>query len=301
MGFQEGFIANLWASLGSILALLSLLLVIHFRGSLALLVLAMAGAPILALMLNGAAEFGVYHRWLIPSWRYVNLKVSKRLLRLGLLFFFLQIASAIGYSSDNIVLARILGVEAVSQYAVPYRLFTLVTIVTSFLITPLWPAYGEALEKGDHLWIRRTLYRSLILSTGAALVMSVVLVLLGTRIIHVWVGSSIQPSLMLLVGLGIWGVVSAVSSTVSVFLNGLSVVRFQIYLVLVGAVTNILASVYLTRRIGIPGVVYGSILSQLLIGFIPYYLYVRQYLKRELPGVSSGSVDIPIEEKGNFF
>jgi O-antigen/teichoic acid export membrane protein len=178
----------------------------------------------------------------------------------------------------------------VPQYAVPFRLFSIVTVVTSFLITPLWPAYGEALERGDHLWIRRTLYRSLILTTGAAVVMSGALVLLGPRIINVWVGSSIQPSLMLLVGLGIWGVVSAVSSTVSVFLNGLSVVRFQIYLVLAGAVTNILASVYLTRRIGIPGVVYGSILSQLFIGFIPYYLYVRQYLKRDLREVSSGTI-----------
>ena len=57
LGFQEGFIANLWASLGSILGLLSLLVVIHIHGSLALLVLAMAGAPIVALMLNGIAVF----------------------------------------------------------------------------------------------------------------------------------------------------------------------------------------------------------------------------------------------------
>lgn len=82
-GYQEGFVASLWLSLGSVLYLLSLLLVIHFHGSLALLVLAMAGAPILALLLNGAVEFGIQRPWLLPSWRYVKSGVSKNLLHLG--------------------------------------------------------------------------------------------------------------------------------------------------------------------------------------------------------------------------
>jgi O-antigen/teichoic acid export membrane protein len=280
-GYQEGFIANLWAAFGSALCLVFLLLAIHIHGSLALLVLAMAGAPILALLANGVIQFGIQRPWLLPSWRYVNSGVSKSLLRLGFLFFSLQLASAIGYSSDTVVLTRMLGAEAVSQYSIPFRLFSLIAIVVSFLITPLWPAYAEALEKGDHHWIRRTLYRSLILTATVSAVMSGALVLFGAKIISLWVGPNIRPSTLLLVGLGLWGVVSAVSSTVSVFLNGISVVRFQIYLAAVGSVTNIVASVYLTRRIGIPGVVFGSIFSQCFIGFIPYYLYVRRYFKKQ--------------------
>ena len=67
------------------------------------------------------------------------------------------------------------------------------------------------------------------------------------------------------------------------FLNGLSVVRFQVILCLLGASTNIVLSIFLTRRIGIPGVVYGSILSQFFVGFIPYYWYLRRYLEKRLP------------------
>jgi O-antigen/teichoic acid export membrane protein len=282
-GYQEGFIANLWSSLGSILCLVFLLLVIHIHGSLALLVLAMAGAPILALVLNGAVEFGIQRPWLFPSWRYVKPGVSKSLLRLGSLFLILQIDGAIAYSSDNIVLAAVLGPEAVSQYAVPAKLFSLVTLATSFLTVPLWPAYGEALARGDHHWIRRTLYRSLILSAGVSVILSVALVSFGTRIIYLWVGPSIQPSPLLLAGLGIWGVVCSISNGIAIFLNGLSVMRFQVIIASVGAFLNIAISIYLTRRIGIPGVIYGSILGQILVGFVPYYWYLGRYVKNNLP------------------
>ena len=223
-GYQEGFLANLWTALGSVFCLLSLLLVIHIHGSLALLVLAMAGAPILALILNGAVQFGIHRPWLSPSWRYVKSETSKHLLHLGSLFFVLQIGGAIAFSSDAIVLSRILGPEAVAQYAVPCRLFGLIGVVTSFLVAPLWPAYAEAFERHDHAWIRRTLYRSLTMVTAASVILSMTLVLIGPRLINLWVGPSIHPSLLLLLGLGFWGVLMPVSSTISMFLNGLSVV-----------------------------------------------------------------------------
>jgi O-antigen/teichoic acid export membrane protein len=150
-------------------------------------------------------------------------------------------------------------------------------MVTSFLIAPLWPAYGEALERRDLSWIRNTLYRSLILVGAISIGLGGVLALVGAKLIALWVGPQIHPSPLLLGSLAVWGVVSAVSSAVAMFLNGISVVRFQVILSLIGASINILISVYLTRRVGIPGVVLGSIVSQIAIGLIPYYLYVRRY------------------------
>jgi O-antigen/teichoic acid export membrane protein len=283
-GYQEGYVANLWASLGSVMCLLSLLLVVHFHGTLPFLVLALAGAPILSLVLNGVVQFGIKRPWLMPSFRKAEVAVSKDLLHLGLLFFILQLGGAIGFSSDNIVLARIMGPEAVAQYAVPCRLFSLVSMACSFLTAPLWPAYGEAMVRRDYQWIRRTLYRSLLLVFIVSAFLSAALVAFGSRIIHVWVGSSIHPSPLLLVGLGIWGVVSGVCSPVAMFLNGLSVIRFQVILCILGAFTNIVLSVYLTKRIGIPGVVFGSIITQVFVGFFPFYWYISRYLKRRLHG-----------------
>ncbi|HXB67069.1 MAG TPA: oligosaccharide flippase family protein [Candidatus Acidoferrales bacterium] len=277
-GYQDGFSASLWSSLGSVLCLASLLSIIHFRGSLPFLVLAMAGVPVLALLLNGAVLFAIQRPWLLPSWAYVTTKTAKDLWRLGALFFTLQLAMAISYSSDNIVIARILGPQAVAQYAVPCKLFSLVSIVISFLVGPLWPAYGEALARQDHLWIRKTLLRSLMLAAGISVPLGTVLVIFGGRIIHVWVGPSIHTSPLLMAGLGAWSIVTAISLAFAVFCNGLSIIRFQVIVAPIGALSNITLSIYLTQRIGIPGVVYGSILSQLII-LIPSVFYIRRYLR----------------------
>lgn len=281
-GYQEGFVSNLWAALGSFLSLLALLVVIHSHGSLPLLVLAMAGAPTLALVLNSVVHFGVQRPWLIPSLRYVKFGTSKDLLHRGSLFFVLQLAGAIGFSSDNVVLARVIGPEAVAQYAVPWKLFSLVAMLSSFFVAPLWPAYGEALERQDHRWIRRTLFRSLMIAAGLSAILSAALVTFGNSILYFWVGARIHASPALLAGLGVWSVISAVSMAIAIFLNGLGLMRFQVIVACVGAPLNLGLSLYLTRRIGIPGVVYGSILSQLAVCLIPYYWYVRCYLNNRL-------------------
>jgi O-antigen/teichoic acid export membrane protein len=278
-GYQDGFSANLWSSLGSLLCLVSLLLTIHFRGSLPYLVLAMAGAPVLALLLNGAVLFAVERPWLLPSWSCMTTEASKDLWRKGALFFTLQLAFAISYSSDNLVLARILGPGAVAQYAVPCKLFSLVSTIIWFVVSPLWPAYGEALARRDHFWIRKTLCRSLTLVAGVSISLGTLLVIFGSRIIHVWVGSSIQTSPLLLVGLGIWSVVAAVSNAIAVFFNGLSIIRFQLLVASLGSLSNIALSVHLTHRIGISGVVYGSVLSQIFVFLIPSAFYIRRYLR----------------------
>jgi O-antigen/teichoic acid export membrane protein len=276
-GYQQGFVTNLWSAAGSIVALASVLLVIRLHGSLMWLVLAISGAPLLAQLANGIALFGVECIWLLPKWSYVTADVSRALLHSGFSFFVLQLATAVAFSSDNVVLAQVMGPEAVTQYSVPTRLFSLVATFCSIILTPLWPAYGEALIRMDHQWIRRTLLRSIALCLAASVAIGLVLITFGTRIIHLWAGPQIMPSRTLLIGLAIWSILTALSMAFATFFNGASLLSFAVKVSIGGAITNIALSIYLTYRIGIPGVVYGSILSQTFFVIIPYLLYLRRY------------------------
>ncbi len=65
-GYQEGFINNLWESAGKLLGLLGLLLVIYLQAGLVWLVLALTGAPAVALLLNNLELFGYRRPWLRP-------------------------------------------------------------------------------------------------------------------------------------------------------------------------------------------------------------------------------------------
>jgi len=103
LGYQEGFINSLWESLGRGLALGGLLLVIYWQGGLLWLVLAISGAPLLALAGNWLGLLGYQRPWLFPSWRYFNRDYALKLLRTGLFFFLLKLAVTLIYSVDNIM------------------------------------------------------------------------------------------------------------------------------------------------------------------------------------------------------
>jgi O-antigen/teichoic acid export membrane protein len=187
---------------------------------------------------------------------------------------------AVGYTSDSLVVAQILGQETVAQYSVPYRLFSIVTVVLTFFLMPLWPAYAEAAARGDVFWIRRTLRRSLKLGLAFNLTAGLLLVVSGRWIIRLWVGPEIVPSIPLLVAFGSYLIVNCVHGPLSILLNGLSVLGFQLVCWISMAVLNLALSIVLTRRFGVSGVVFGTVVANLVCFVIPSAWYVRRHLRR---------------------
>jgi O-antigen/teichoic acid export membrane protein len=92
--------------------------------------------------------FGRRYAWLRPKLGNVTGEAVSRVFRLGMLFLVLQVAVAVAYSSDNIIVAQVLGAEAVTEYSVPMKLFSIPALVLAVLLIPLWPAYGESVARG---------------------------------------------------------------------------------------------------------------------------------------------------------
>jgi O-antigen/teichoic acid export membrane protein len=290
-GFQQGYIANLWAILGSCMGLIGVLVCIWGRVGLPWLVLAVAGAPALAALFNTGYTFLFQMSWLRPRLSLVRSQSTKRLLGLGLLFFVFQLAQVVGFQSDNMVLAHILGASKVPVYAVTSRMFYVVGMLMGFVIAPLWPAYGEAFARGDIAWLKRTLSRSIVLMLAICIPANIGLVLAGKWLLRLWVGPQIAPSYTLLLGIGLSQTLMAMVSPLSAFLNGLNVLGKQAIFASLMAVTNISTSIYLTRRIGVPGVIYGSVIAESLFFLLPFALLVRHTL-RNLPNMLQGAAPL---------
>ncbi|MGD0831110.1 MAG: MATE family efflux transporter [Terracidiphilus sp.] len=274
-GLQRGYIANFWVTVGQVLGLIGVIIGVRIRIGLPWLVLAVAGAPAIAAVFNTAYTFMVISPELRPRLSFVEFDTTKRLLGLGLLFFAFQLAQIVGFQSDNLVLSHILGASKVPVYAVTSRMFSVVTILMSFVIAPLWPAYGEALARGDISWLKHTLQRSIVLVLAICIPTNILLILSGKWLLRVWVGQQISPSWSLLLGIGLSQTLMAIVTPLSVFLNGLNVLSKQAIFAALMAVTNICASVYLTRRIGVSGVIYGSVIAETLFFLLPLSLLVR--------------------------
>ncbi len=288
MGLQLGFMSSLSQCLSSATALFAVLAAVHWRASLPWLVLAYAGSPLLVGWLNGVVFFVRFAPDLAPAWRAVSLRGMKSVMGTGVLFLVLQLAGAFAFASDNIIIARISGPAAVAGYAVPVQMFAPVSTVLLMALSPLWPAYGEAIARGDGAWARKTLKRSFASSVAIASVLSLLLATGGPRLLALWVGPAVAPPASLLFALAVWKVVEVGGNAIAMFLNGAKLIGFQVITGLAFAALAIPMKIVLLRAFGSPGIVIATTVSYLTCVAGPLYLFRRRMLRETASIAGSG-------------
>ncbi len=279
-GMQEGAKNNLWSLGGSILSFVFLLIAMDRHAGLPVLVWALSGPPVLALLLNGIFLFARQNRDLAPSLFSLDIAASKLLLKTGGMLFIIQLAMSVGMQTDNIVIARIMGPAAVAQYAVPAKLFNIVNSVLVLLSGPIWPAYVDALARNDAGWIFRTFRRVSIFGGITAILIAGIFVLFGRQIIPLWVGVDLHVSLVLLLIFGIQCVVYAYLQPIGFLLNGLARYRVQASCAAGMAILNLGLSILFVKRFGVVGAVMGTIVAQLVFQVIPLTMATKSAFTR---------------------
>jgi O-antigen/teichoic acid export membrane protein len=277
LGFQEGFLSNLWQCLASVLSLLALLLAIRMKAGLPLLVLGLTGAPLFALTLNWLHEFVVIRPWLRPAWSSFRWQTGRTLVHSGLLFVCMQISFLLFTVADPIIAATYLGLTAAAGFAVAQRLFLFQNSLQSLWLAPLWPAYAEAWARGDVRWVRRTLLRSALLAAASAAAVGLVLVVFRARIFPAWLRRDWFPPLSLSLGLALSMVALSTGSAFSMFLNGVNAIRQQAATTVAVMVLVTLLKVVLCRQLGDAGIPWGFVL-----GYVPIMAPFLWWLTRSL-------------------
>ena len=254
---------------GSLLGLLLVLLAINYRLPLVWLVLAMAGSPVVASLVHAAVLFGRDRPWLRVDPNRFDRRTATRLLQHGGLFFALQLAASFVYAPDNVIIAQTLGPTSVAQYAVAAKLFTVSVLLSDVALAPLWPAYGEAMARGDLEWVKRTLARSIQVAALASILFASLLVVGGNEILTIWVGAGFTASPNLRLGLATWTIVSTVGMAVAMYLNAANLMRVQVICALAWVPASLVLKVMLVTRWGLAGVPWAMVLSYLAFAAVP--------------------------------
>jgi O-antigen/teichoic acid export membrane protein len=285
---QEGFTNGLWAAGGTLLGVALMLGAISAGAGLPGLVAALGAGPLLALLGQNAALF-LRQPALRPRLREARVPAAARVLRLGFAFFVLQVAAAVLHASDGLVAAIVIGPEAAARYAVAAALFDLPLSLLAMMLTPFWPAYGEALARRDVAWMRRALRRSLLLAGVFGLAGGALLFAAGAPLVRWWVGSAMVPEPLLLAGLAVRLVLLCLLQAIAVFLNGARLLRLQLVCGCLMAAAAIALKVALAARVGLPGVAAGTVIALASLGLVPYLVALRRWhLPREV-----GALDPP--------
>lgn len=277
MGFQEGYVDSLWQGAGNLVGLAGVIMVVYLKLGLPWLVFAMAGPPAAANLINSLVLYGINRPWLRPRVHGIEKTAALRILRLGAMFFALQLAIAVGYQSDNIIIAHILGPDQVARYDVPLKLFTIAPMFMGFFLAPLWPAFGEAIARRDIAWVHKALFQAIAGSFLLTIPVAVVLLIWGVPIAHFWVGPRVTPSLALRLGFAVWILQNCLNGPFAMFLNGANALRFQVACATLMGLSNLALSIILVKAIGLPGAIYSTVCAFALFRVIPSAFYIRRW------------------------
>lgn len=268
LGLQKSWIANVWQSAGAVVSLIfTLFAVWHHRGVVVLIV-AMAIGPAMAMLANSLLEFSISRPDLMPRWRYATVRTAKSLLKVGAAFFVLQVTSIAANGLDTLVVAQLFGASAVGPYAVTYKLYQLVLIAGLFL-QPLWPAFGEALARGDYVWARKAVNLAIRLSVGVGLLLGLSVAILGDRIIALWVGEAVVPGNDILLSFACWILLASYGGVISAFLNNGMLLRYQLKTYTLASVAAVALKYPLAAWLGASGVVWATVVAYFVLYCLP--------------------------------
>ncbi len=282
LALQEGHRVGITTAIGHLVSLVLLVVLALVQAGVPYLAAALVGGPLVARLVAGV-RLRRRRRELFSgtSTSGLDAATARRLLvRTGGLFFGLQVAVVVAFGADQVVISRVLGAAAVPEYAVPARMFALVSAAALLVARPLWPAYADAVARGDGAWAGRTLRRSCGLTVIGAMAVVVPLVWFGSDVVDLVGRERVSPSQSVLVAFGVWTVLQAWGAPVAAFLNGIGVVRMQLVASALMAATNLALSIVLARRIGVAGVVWGSVIAYSLCIVVPYSVLLPRLVRR---------------------
>jgi len=278
-GYQEVHASNAIIAIGTLTNLAGLLVGLALQVSMPVLFVLTTGWITLANLTVLFAMLLWWKPWLRPRRALLDWGATRELLTMGSGFFLIQIAGAVVFSSDNVVLSHFLGPAQVTPYSVTWRVVGMTAVMQGLLFPALWPAYAEAYARGDYAWVRRAFRVTLRGTLASNLVFGMLLLAIGQTMIRWWAGPSAVPSLALLGAMSLWAVISGAMTVESCLLAAANRAREQGVLSVLAAGLNLALSIVLVQRIGAVGVIAGTILSYLIALVVPQSLMVRSVLR----------------------
>ena len=281
LAHQKVFLTSFVFLIGSIFSLLFILILRStIPGSILLVGTAMFAGNLLALLLFSLHFFLFVRPDLFPKFKYFSSVSSRNLLNLGGKFFIIQISAIVQYQTTNVLISRSFSSTQVTEYNIAYRLFSILVMVFSIIIAPLWSAVTEAQSKGDYDWIKKTEKKLLFIWSFVAFG-ALTLLALSNFLYKVWLGDSIKIPFNTSLGIMLYIITLTFGMIYVYILNGLGKLKTQYYLSLITMIYFIPLAYWLsvTLKWGVLGICLALILSNingLIAAPVEYYRFIRK-------------------------
>ena len=222
------------------------------------------------------ARYIVVRRLLGPdtlSRKYVDRAFARPLLGMSSWVAVTNLSEAIIGRIDPIVVGLVAGVPQAGVYAVGQKLAALVSRFTEPISMTFFPHASAMAAAGDREGLRRTFLTGTRIVIGIALPLTLALVVLARRLLHLWVGNGFSAAVPVVLCLAATTAIWGVSGAGVYVLRGMGDVRRPALIDAFEAVCNLSLSIVLGLALGLKGVAIGTLIAAALtrIGFmLPY-------------------------------
>ena len=248
--------------------LLSLFLILALRmftseGNLLWVGIAYTSAPCIIYVIASVITFFVLYRHLCPSIHLIKVKkYSKDLLNVGIGFFVIQITTLVIMSTSNVIISRLFGPDSVTPFNISNRYMAIVLMALNIVMAPIWSAVTDAWAKGDEAWVKLSVVKVRKISLVFGIVLLIMLAV-SPFVYSIWVGNAVEIPFSLTTLMSIYVFILIWSTGQSSFLNGLGILKLQLYANVFEAVIFIPLAILFGELWGINGMVVAMILTNL--------------------------------------
>jgi O-antigen/teichoic acid export membrane protein len=231
------------------------------------LVIILTVTPILIQFLASIYYYTSSYKSFVPKFKMVDFSFAKNLLKIGGLFFFIQLGSLLLFQTDNIVITQLFGPEEVTVFNLCYKLFSVIVMIFTIVMNPFWSAFTDAYVKGDIIWIKN-IFRKLYKYWALLIILCLLLFVLSPYIFKIWIGDKVHISLSLSFAMFVYTISICWMMIHNIFINGVGKLKLQFYLYIIATVINIPLCITLGRYFGLIGVTVSNIIVVLFMGSV---------------------------------
>lgn len=224
---QKHILANSLQIVSSLFSVVACLLAIRLGLKTWAVVTVYAFAPVVCSAIGTIVIFA-WTRELRPGRAALSRQRALNLLALGSNFFLLSIITSIALNLDNLLIASRLGTSAVTEFAIPAKLASLLGLMVTTFFLPLWAANGEALQRRDFQWIKHHTRRMVIFGAMAVGVAGCMMAFGGGAAAKLWMGRDFINTREILAMFALFYFIVSIASPYHMLLNSAGKVKIQI-------------------------------------------------------------------------
>lgn len=275
---QSNHIVNLMGVLQQALMLLSILVLSKMTSNNLVYVAIIYGASDLIVELIFTFQLFRTNRCFVPNLKYFSKKEAKATTNLGILFFIVQIATMVLYTTDNIIITQVVGASEVTSYTTANKLFSMITAVFSIVVAPYWSAITAYKSQKDWRAIN-TGKKKMLTLWGMATFGCILLIIVFKPIVRIWLGRTLHFQEGLVPLMAVYAIIYMWNTVYAQIGNGLEMMKVSVINAILQGVINIPLSLVfaVSFHMGTVGVLLGTVLS-MSISAIVMPIYIKKFL-----------------------